>query len=229
MRRTPLIVSVGHRRTIETVLGQQAACAMYGGYLSNLALAGASPVILAPGARVSEIVVDSMDGLLLTGGGDVDPVLFGSSLVGRDVDDERDAMEVELVRLCRSRRIPVLGMCRGNQVLTVALGGSLRIVEGHVQQEPLAKPVHTVELRPRCRVTGLLDEETVAINTFHRWAVDTLAKGFTVAGTAGDGVVEAIEWEADDWFAIGIQWHAELLDAPHVEALFEGFVQAARK
>jgi putative glutamine amidotransferase len=223
----PMIVTVAHRRLMQTVLGEQHANITYGGYLDNLARAGARPVILAPGTRPPDLVVDRMDGLLLTGGGDVDPARFDSPLEGLDVDDERDALEIDLVRACRERRIPVLGMCRGNQVLAVALGGSLENVEGHVQSEPLTKPVHTVELRPGCRLARVLGEDAVAVNTFHRWAVASPPAGFAVTGRTEDGVAEAVEWEDDDWFALGTQWHAELLDGPHVPALFSGFVRAA--
>jgi putative glutamine amidotransferase len=202
---------------------------VYGAYLGHLTRAGAAAAVLAPGVPVPDVVRDHMDGLLLTGGGDVAPARFGSQEDARDVDPDRDELEIELVRHCRDRRVPVLGMCRGNQVLNVALGGTLRTVSDHVQREPLHTPVQAVTVDPGCGLAMALGEDTLQVNSFHRWAVDRPADGMAVSARTDDGVIEGIEWAGDDWFAVGAQWHAELLDAAHVPALFAAFVGAARE
>jgi putative glutamine amidotransferase len=223
----PLVVIVAHRRVMDTVLGEQHAAIAYGGYLDHLHAAGAAVAVLAPGTRVPDAVLGHMDGLLLTGGGDVAAARFDGPAADRDVDHDRDELELTLVAHCRRRRIPVLGMCRGNQVLNVALGGTLRTVEGHVQREPLHQPVQTVHLDGDCRLARALGTEEVAVNSYHRWAVDRPADGIAVVARTGDGVVEGIEWQEPDWFAVGTQWHAELLDDPHVTGLFTALVAAA--
>lgn len=225
----PMIAMVAHRRSMDTVLGEQQATIAYGGYLDNLHRAGASVVVLAPGTVVPDAVLDHLDGLLLTGGGDVAADRFGGEDEARDVDDERDEMEIALVRHCRAARIPVLGMCRGNQVLNVALGGTLRTVEGHVQTEPLTAASQQIHVDERCRLAQVLGAQEFAVNSYHRWAIGAPAPGMAVTARAPDDVTEGIEWTADDWFAIGTQWHAELMDAPHVSAMFAAFVEAARE
>jgi putative glutamine amidotransferase len=225
----PMIALVAHRRSMDTVLGEQEASIAYGGYLRNLDRAGAATVVLAPGARVPRAVLDHMDGLLLTGGGDIAGEHFDTTEKARDVDDERDELELALVRHCRERGIPVLGMCRGNQVLNVALGGTLRTVDGHVQDTPMDTPVQTVVVDAGCRLAKMLSTDRVEVNSYHRWSVETPADGLRVVARAADGTVEGIEWTASDWFAVGTQWHAELLDDPHVRGLFDAFVAAARQ
>jgi putative glutamine amidotransferase len=225
---TPLIAMVAHRRAMDTVLGEQQAAIAYGGYLDNLHRAGAAVSVLVPGTRVPDVVLDNMDGLLLTGGGDVAAERFSSDGEARDVDHDRDEVEIALVRHCREAGIPVLGMCRGNQVLNVALGGTLRTVEDHVQAEPLSVPVHSIAVDAGCRLARALGDEHLSVNSFHRWVVDAPADGMAVVARADDKVVEGIEWAGGDWFAVGIQWHAELLDDPHVGSLFSAFVAAAQ-
>jgi putative glutamine amidotransferase len=227
---TPLIAMVAHRRAMDTVLGEQQAAIAYGGYLDNLHEVGVAVVVLVPGTRVPDAVRTNLDGLLLTGGGDVAAEHFGGSDGdARDVDADRDVMEIELVQHCRAERIPVLGMCRGNQVLNVALGGTLRTVEGHVQTEPLTTPVQQVAVDAGCRLERVLGVSEVAVNSFHRWAVGEPAPGMAVTVRTPDEVAEGIEWTNEDWFAIGTQWHGELMDTPHVAAMFGAFVDAARQ
>lgn len=225
----PLIVVVAHRKVLDTPLGEQLGSMVYDGYLDNLRRAGAAVVIASPGTPVPDAVVQSMDGLLLTGGGDVSPASFGSDETGSAVDLDRDTMETELVTHCREHNVPVLGICRGNQMLNVALGGTLKTVSGHVQEQPLHDPVHGVELVAGCRLADLVGEAAVKVNSFHRWAVDRPAGGMRVAARSDHGDIEGIEWDGDDWFAVGAQWHAELMTASHVQRLFTGFVDAARR
>lgn len=228
MSVAPMVAVVAHPRTLDTVLGEQVAALAYGGYLQQLDRAGAAVVVLAPGTRVPDVVRDGLDGLLLTGGGDVAPEQSGGAGEARDVDRERDELEIDLVRHCRARRVPVLAVCRGSQVLNVALGGTLRTVDDHVQSESLSTPVQNVGVEPGCRLWDVFGDK-VAVNSFHRWAVDAPADGVRVAARAPDGVIEGVEWNADDWFALGVQWHAELLDQDAMAGLFDVFVDAARE
>ncbi len=218
----PLVAVVAHRMVIDTLLGPQPAALAYGGYLDQLERIGVAPVILAPGLPVADIVRERLAGLVLLGGGDVDPARFGGSGDDRDVDADRDDLEIGLVEHCRSRRVPVMAICRGCQVATVALGGRLHRVDGHVQDEPMSTPTHVVEVEGGSRLAGILDSSELTVNSFHRWAVAEPAPGTRAVAHAAE-VIEAVESVDDGWFFIGVQWHAELLADPSTDALFDAF------
>lgn len=222
----PFIAVVAHRRDMDTALGTLRASLVYDVYLEHLADAGATTALISPAVPAPEPVIREADGLLLIGGGDVAPERFGGEDAARDIDDPRDDLETALVLRARAERTPTLGMCRGAQLLNVALGGTLRQVDGHVQEEPLSRPHHEIEVVRGSRVRGIIGDGRAEVNSFHRWAVDDPAPGMVVGATAPDAVIEAIE-SGDDWFALGVQWHAELLHAGHVRPLFERFVAAA--
>lgn len=222
----PLVAVVAHRRETDTPLGELRASLVYDAYLRRLTDAGADTVLISPAAPIPESLMGRVDGLLLIGGGDVAPERFGrANEPARDIDAPRDHLEITLVERAREKGTPVFGMCRGAQLLNVALGGSLKTVDGHVQSQPLIQPHHEIRIAPNSRTERIAGSQSLEVNSFHRWAVDVPAPGMAAVATAPDDVIEAIESE-DDWFALGIQWHAELLDAPHVPALFKEFVQA---
>lgn len=221
------VLVVGHRRDLESVLGPQRACVVYEGYLERLARAGAVPLIAWPGELWDGGLLDWADAVVLVGGGDVDPAQFGSAAAGDAVDPERDRFEVALVLASRDRRIPLLGVCRGAQVLNVALGGSLREVAGHRQEALLGEPSHRVVFAPGSRLAGLVARPEAAVNSFHRWAVDRLGEGLAATAQSTDAVIEGVE-STTGWWAVGVQWHAELLDADAGDLVFRGLVAAAR-
>ncbi|MGN6694532.1 MAG: gamma-glutamyl-gamma-aminobutyrate hydrolase family protein [Aquihabitans sp.] len=178
----------------------------------------------------------TVDGLLLSGGGDIAPSAYGAE-PGPEVygvDPERDAWEIELVRRCQ---LPVLGICRGAQVLNVARGGTLvqhlphRTVTEHRLQERPHDEIHLVELEDESLVREAAGTPLLKANTLHHQSVDELGDGLHVTGRADDGTIEAIE-AADRGRApvIGVQWHPELLvdREPH-RRLFEWLVDAVRR
>lgn len=223
-----VVLVVGHRREVDSVFGRLQSCVVYEPYLARLHEAGAAPLIVSPGPTSSVEVVDRVDAVLLIGGGDVDPTRFGSSAPGEAIDRDRDDFEIELVRLCRERHIPLLAMCRGTQVLNVALGGTLREVSGHRQEGDLSGASHGVSVRGDGLLEPMLGSGDLKVNSFHRWAVDELGDGVTVAAVSSDNVIEAIE-STTEWWTAGIQWHAELLEEPHALALFSGFVSMVQQ
>ena len=223
----PLVVVVGHRRTVESPLGTLPACVVYDAYLERLA-AVATPVVAWPGGMEAESLLALADAVLLIGGGDVEPSRFGSEAAGQAVDVARDELETALVLGCRERRVPLLGFCRGAQVLNVALGGTLKQVEGHVQTAALSQPTHEVEIEHDTRLAATVSSSPIHVNSFHRWVVDRPADGLAVTARAGDGLPEAIE-SADGWYALGVQWHAELLEDGWAEALFRALAMTTRR
>jgi putative glutamine amidotransferase len=177
------------------------------------------------------MVLAAIDGLVLAGGGDIDPAQYGAvaepEVAG--VDPERDAWELALVR---EAELPILGVCRGAQVINVARGGTLiqdlpaRTTADHRVIDRPDDEVHVVELTEGSRVREAVGVDQLVANTLHHQSVDQLGAGLCIVGWADDGTVEAIE--ADDGPLIGIQWHPELLRdrLPHLR-LFEWLVQTA--
>jgi putative glutamine amidotransferase len=200
---------------------------VYEGYLDHLDQAGALSIIGWPGGPWADDVLDLVDGVLLVGGGDVDPGRFGSRAQGDAMDAARDDFEFALVRTCRDRAVPLLGMCRGAQAMNVALGGSLKESGGHRQDLPLTAPSHPISLEDGSRLARMFAVEEFPVNSFHRWAVDRPAQGFAVTAVTPDATVEGIE-STGDWWATGVQWHAELLDDARGSNLFQGFVSAVQ-
>ena len=184
-------------------------------YVDMVAAAGGAPVLL-PSIPAAADAVAALDALVVTGGPDVDPAAYGAAPHPRTVVARREREEAELLMLRRAldRGIPLLGVCRGLQVLNVALGGTL------VQHVPDAVAPKT----PGSRVAAAVGARTL-VQCHHHQAVDRLGDGLVVSGRAADGVVEAVE-QPDGPFTVGVQWHPEQ-DAADVR-LFAAFVAACR-
>jgi putative glutamine amidotransferase len=195
-------------------------------YLRTLDAAGALPVVLPPVIADVEALLDRLDGVVLSGGPDLDPAAYGA----RDRHPQLgptapalDAFELALARAALERGMPILAVCRGAQALNVACGGTLhQHIAGHRQTAPAGEPTHDVELSAGSRVARIAGARTLAVNSFHHQAVDRLGEGLRIVGTAPDGTVEAIEGPG---FVLGVQWHAETLPA-HLP-LFAALVAAA--
>ena len=205
-------------------------------YVDAIAAAGGLPVVVAPLAgELAGALLDSFGGVLLTGGEDIDPALFDAAphpALGR-VTRSRDDWELALAREARRRRMPVLGVCRGIQVLNVALGGTLiqdipSVAAGalpHEQPGDRARRTHGVACSPGSRLAGILGSSP-GVNSMHHQSVATVAPGLTVTAQAPDGIIEGVEWTADAWWAVGVQWHPEELDGADA-TLFAALVEAA--
>lgn len=180
-----------------------------------------------------------VDGLLLTGGDDVDPALYGETPHPTyDVSEPgRDAFEIDLVRRALTADLPVLAICRGLQVLNVALGGSLiqdipSEPEAHLAHDAAGPPTtlaHTVAVAPgSCLATLLGPGDTRAVNSRHHQSVRALGKGLVVTARAPDGVIEGAEVPTAR-FCVGVQWHPENFHASgEFDRLFDRFVDACR-
>lgn len=204
-------------------------------YSRRLEAAGALPLLLPPmDPAIAVSLVGSLHGLLLSGGGDVAPLYYGEEPAEElgEVDLERDAWEFALVRAALSKGIPLLGICRGLQMLNVILGGTLiQDLSGadrlqHNQRGPRSHPSHTVELLSQTRLADILGEKHLAVNSFHHQAPAAVAPGLEIAAVAPDGVIEALE-DRERPFLVGVQWHPESLQHPASELLFHAFVSAA--
>jgi gamma-glutamyl-gamma-aminobutyrate hydrolase PuuD len=204
--------------------------------LSDLAEeAGAVPLLLCPTAHVGA-VLDRVDALVLQGGGDVHPEYYGQELHSETntLDRRRDEFELELLRGASERAMPVLGICRGIQLVNVAYGGTLvqhlpEVTElDHEQLDAWDALAHRIEIAPESRLANVLGTTSMEVNSVHHQAVDRLGEGLRPVAWADDGVVEAIEHETDS--VLAVQWHPEWtgrVDWERQRRLFESLLVKA--
>jgi putative glutamine amidotransferase len=207
-------------------------------YADCVAAAGGIPVLLPPVPGIED-AVSRLDGLVLSGGGDIDPARYGAEARPQtaSIHDDRDTAELALLDAAAAEHLPVLGICRGLQVINVAKGGTLHQhlpdVVGHEGHAPTpgAFGTHTVRVGPGSRLGEILgcDEADLerAVPTSHHQAVDKLGGGLTATAWTKDGTIEAFEPEdaAAGPFLLAVQWHPEASDEP---SLFRALVAAAR-
>lgn len=211
-------------------------------YIQAIANAGGAPVLIPLGQSGDTLksLVTSLDGVLFSGGGDIDPKLYSGQPHPRvySVDPDRDRIEFELVQALIERRKPFLGICRGFQVINVALGGSL--YEDIADQHPAALKhdyfpdwprthlAHGVQIKAGSRLAAILGSTEFQVNSLHHQGVRRVAAVLSATAFAADGLVEAVELPGHP-FGLGVQWHPEWLQtcAPMRE-LFKAFIQAAR-
>ena len=205
--------------------------------------AGGIPMVLPAGLETGNIeeICTRIDGLLLSGGEDVNPLLFGeepAKELGK-IAPERDSMEMALAKCAIGKDLPVLGICRGHQILNVALGGTIHQhiytdLEGpilqHNQQADRDYPTHTAEVTEGSRLAEYASSTEILVNSIHHQAVNVVPEPLKVVATAKDGIIEALE-STKHRFVMSVQWHPEALSNREDETslnLFKGFVDASR-
>ena len=191
-------------------------------YLEAVRAAGGLPVLLFDGENEAEALAARLDGLLLTGGDDVDPALFGEENCGsRDIDARRDALEIDCVRAFAAAGKPVLGICRGIQMLAVGLGGDLwQDIPSQTGIPHAFGSRHQIAIRPETFLHRILGTEAT-VNSTHHQAVRRLPQGFLAAAASPDGMIEAIA-DASGRRLWGVQFHPErlLAEQPAMVGIF---------
>jgi putative glutamine amidotransferase len=207
--------------------------------VTALESAGLIPLIVPPlsSASAAAAIMDSVSGLVLTGGEDVDPARYGEKRHEkvRLVNPARDATEAALIEEAKARGKPVLAICRGIQILNVALGGTLvqdiqsqcdtRIT--HDDESPRNTRSHEISIEPGSLIANAVGAEHVTVNSFHHQSVKRVADGMRVTARSPDGVIEGLE-STGDWWVMGVQWHPEdLTDSPEPwdRGLFKAFAR----
>lgn len=210
-------------------------------YVRTLARAGCAPVLipLLENEERLRSIYQRLDGIVFPGGADVAPQEYGEEPIDNlnIVEADRDRVELRLARWAFDDDLPTLGICRGQQVLNVALGGTLYQDLGHQGVTTVEHSdkdgrkrnqlIHRVRLDPDSRIAQLIDETSVEVNSLHHQAVKDVAPALRVTGKADDGVIEAFE-SPNRRFLMAVQWHPEEIDdQPWVRRLFAGFVREA--
>jgi putative glutamine amidotransferase len=236
----PHILVTSWRRPLPTYLGERTILdTLDPAYAAQVFDAGGLPLVVSrpPGGDALDDLLSVADGLVLTGGGDVDPASYGAGLENADdPDGGADAWEIALIAGARERALPTLAICRGAQLLAVAHGGRLaqrlsagdghRSLDGLAPEEILAAR-HDVELAAGSRVQRALGgSQRIAVNTIHHHEIADAGE-LEVTGTAPGGVIEAVE-PRSEWPCVGVQWHPEKMHEPEQAGLFEQLVAACR-
>ncbi len=240
MSARPLILVNVWRRPLPTFLGEQTVLdTLDPAYADRASHAGGQPLLVgrppANPVEAAEQLVELADGLVLTGGGDVDPAVYGAARENVAGDDPAaDAFELALIHAAAAARLPTLAICRGAQLLAVASGGRLvqqpPPTDGHtelvgVSAEELLTARHPVSLVPGSRLHRAFGRDTIAVNTIHHHQIADPGE-LEVTATAPGGVIEAVEPRAD-WACVGVQWHPEKMTEPEQRVLFEQLVAQA--
>ena len=232
------------RRPLIGITGNYDAgkCTLLEGYYRSVLEAGGAPVIIPPCDDTDMMVslLEGVDALILSGGGDINPLYWGEEPLHElgGINPVRDWHELMLVRLAANRQIPILGICRGIQIMTAALGGKLcqdiykesSATLKHSQETERHVCTHTVRIEANSLLHRLFGTETLPVNSFHHQAVREVAPGFAVSARSADGVIEAVE-STEHKSMIGVQWHPECMilgGDRSMMPLFEWIVGEAR-
>lgn len=204
-------------------------------YSDSIQKAGGTPILLFPGEGEIPAFVD---GILFSGGGDIDPLLFGEEPLKNngEICPLRDIFELQLCQKALDENLPVLGICRGMQLLCVIAGGHiLQDIESqtqsplkHMQEAPRFYPTHTIDIMEQTLLSSILGEAAVAVNSFHHQAIADPGRGFLVSAKSRDGLIEAMEHKTKD-FVLGVQWHPEAMEGKEQQRIFESFVAACER
>ncbi len=204
-------------------------------YVRAIVKAGGLPIVIPAVAEYDIIQSFSQicDGLVLSGGEDADPCYWGElpdKELG-EVDPLRDFFEIELARTIIKMRKPVLGICRGCQILNIAAGGSIvQNIKGdfmHRQKAPRNYAFHPVFIQKDSKLAVILKTEQIKVNSFHHQAVNRPGQNIRISACASDGNIEAIEFIDQYYFGMGIQWHPECMDDLYADYLFKALVDAS--
>ncbi len=248
----PRIGITSWKRAVRTLVGDpEDLFTLAEEYVDGVRRAGGLPFILPPAPlSAAPETVRSLDGLLLTGGGDFAPSCYTTADEGvsSDIDPEEDAWDIALTVAAREAGVPLVGICRGMQALNLALGGTL---EQDISERPNHPPIpdtpehavayrHPVTIVPGSRLGRILGVTERGVNSIHHQAVERLGDGLVAVAHAPDGTIEGLEYrgddggdpdgagpEADGWFALAVQWHPERMEHGVDQHIFEDLVERA--
>lgn len=203
-------------------------------YVKAIKKASGIPVIIPYLKNEIEIILSKINGILLSGGGDILPKFFKEEPKSTKLAfPQRDIFEIKLIKECFKRKIPVLGICRGCQVMNVAMGGNLiQDIKGeieHYQSAPANEPTHTIIIEKDSILYEVFKKERIMVNSFHHQAIKKVGKDLFISARAKDGIIEAIESKEHPFF-LGVQFHIEyLIEDKRFLNLFKFFISKAKE
>ena len=222
----PLVGITSWRRHLETFYGPDTLQSLSTYYTGSVSAAGMIPVMFPAALDPDDAarLVDLVDGVLISGGDDVDPSSYAAeNTASKNTSTEVDEFEVAVARAAQQQRKPTLAICRGLQILNVALGGTLVqevTSEGGVHEpvtrdhEEMQARRHVVRFEPESTLATMYGAREAKVNTLHHQGVDGIADSLIVEGRTDDGLIEAARYSGD-WWALGVQWHPERLEGDH--------------
>jgi putative glutamine amidotransferase len=230
---------IGIASDIQHVPGERERAFVYLPYVEALRRSGAIPILIPPQPENAIDIVESLDGILLAGGDDCDPALYGEERhpsVEPMADPRRQANDLTLARVARERGIPTLGICLGLQMMNVAGGGTLvQDIASELETEiehasiPEDRGRHDVIVQEGTQLAGILPAVELNVNSSHHQAIGRVADGLRITAHAPDGIVEGLE-DPRHPFYVGVQWHPEdMTGEGSASSIFGAFVEAARK
>ncbi len=228
---------IGIGSDVLTESGMRDRATMYLTYVEAVRRAGAVPVIVPPQSENVTDLLESLDGLLLAGGGDCDPAVYGEERHPsvEPMDPRRQSNDLQLARAARESGLPTLGICLGMQVLNIAAGGTL-IQDITTQHEtdiqhvslPEDRVRHQVRIELTSQLGSIVGSSEIDVNSSHHQAVKVLGQGLVVTARADDGIIEGLEDPLHPFY-VGVQWHPEdMKDEASAVAIFRAFIEAAR-
>ncbi|WPC41372.1 gamma-glutamyl-gamma-aminobutyrate hydrolase family protein [Clostridium sp. JS66] len=219
-------------------------------YVKAVEKSGGIPVVIPVFNDLSNIenVIDIVDGIVFAGGADIEPKHYGQYIgtkIGQIIP-ERDRQELQLAKnIIENTEIPILGVCRGYQLLNVVCGGTLyqdlseiplelrnnKIINHSMKGSPKYNPVHEVKINEKSRFYKIFNKKSISVNSYHHQAIKDVADDFNVSTMSPDGIVEAIELKREDRFVVGVQWHPEMLSERNDEQLliFKALINACKE
>ena len=237
----PVVAVTTWKRNVDTFLGPKIGLhTLVEQYGHALDRAGAIFMLVADlHPTDADLILDRVDGLVVTGGGDIDPARYGqANTASVRIETSHDARDIALIQGAKMRRMPVLGICRGLQALNVAFGGTLTqhvLADANTSHPPHSDEAiernehrHVVEFDDGCRLADIYGVEERKVNSLHHQAVVAVGQGLVVVGRSLDGSIEAVESTDPAWPVMAVQWHPEMLEQDAAEdGLFAAFVKDA--
>lgn len=235
----PLIGVSTWRRTLDTYYGPDTLHSLSRFYVDSVVDNGMTPVLFPGGVSPdhADRLVSMVEGVLISGGDDVDPATYGQeNTASKDYASDVDRFEIALIQAARSQNKPLLGICRGIQILNVALGGTLRqeVTQPGAIHEPMTDDTmpdewisrrHVVRFEQGSWLSDIYGASETKVNTLHHQGVGDLAPDLIVEARSDDGLIEAARCDGT-WWALGVQWHPERLQDEH-QSVFTALRQAA--